>query len=52
VTGADLARYRQAHRLTQRQAAERLGLAHKAELVPAHLLGGRLQEALKAALWQ
>lgn len=54
LTGADLARYREAHGFTQRQAAERLGVAHgtvaKAELLPAQPLGDRLQEALQAAL--
>ncbi|MEQ1564651.1 MAG: helix-turn-helix domain-containing protein [Myxococcota bacterium] len=54
LTGADLVRFREAHGLTQRQAAERLGVAHgtvaKAELLPSQPLRDRLQDALRAAL--
>lgn len=54
LTGADLVWFREAHGLTQRQAAERLGVAHgtvaKAELLPSQPLRDRLQDALRAAL--
>lgn len=56
LTGADLARYREAQAISQREAAERFGVAHgtvaKAELLPAQPLGERLQMALQAALRQ
>lgn len=52
-TGDDLVRFRQAHGLTQREAAARLGVAHgtvgKAEAAPGRPLSPQLAEALLAA---
>jgi len=49
-TGADLVRFRSEHTLTQRAAAEKLGVAHgtiaKAEIVPTKPLGPTLQQAI------
>ncbi len=49
-TGADIIRFRDKHSLTQRAAAERLGVAHgtvaKAECAPQKPLGPTLQEAM------
>jgi hypothetical protein len=49
-TGADIIRFREEHSLTQRAAAERLGVAHgtvaKAERAPDKPLGPTLQEAM------
>ena len=54
LTGADLAAWRAARGLTQRPAADLLGVAPstvaKAELLPAKVLGEQLQIALAAAL--
>ena len=54
LTGADLAAWRSARGLTQRPAAELLGVAPstvaKAELLPGKVLGEHLQVALAAAL--
>ncbi len=54
LTGADLAAWRSARGLTQRPAAELLGVAPstvaKAELLPGKALGEQLQVALAAAL--
>lgn len=54
LTGADLAAWRAGRGLTQRPAAELLGVAPstvaKAELLPAKVLGDQLQVALAAAL--
>ena len=54
LTGADLAAWRAARRLTQRPAADLLGVAPstvaKAELLPGKVLGEQLQVALAAAL--
>lgn len=54
LTGADLAAWRSARGLTQRPAADLLGVAPstvaKAELLPGKVLGEQLQFALAAAL--
>lgn len=54
LTGADLVRWRSAQGLSQRQAAERLGVAHgtvaKAEIAPEKVLGELLAVALRALL--
>ena len=54
LTGADLARWRSAAGLSQRQAAAQLGVAHgtvaKAELAPDKALGEQLDRALRAEL--
>ena len=54
LTGADLAAWRAARGLTQRPAADLLGVAPstvaKAELLPRKVLGDQLQVALAAAL--
>jgi DNA-binding XRE family transcriptional regulator len=54
LTGADLAAWRAARGLTQRPAADLLGVAPstvaKAELLPGKVLGEQLQIALAAAL--
>jgi hypothetical protein len=54
LTGADLARWRAAAGLTQRQAAVKLGVAHgtvaKAELAPPVALGERLAAGLAVCL--
>jgi len=54
LTGADLAAWRAARGLTQRPAADLLGVAPstvaKAELLPGKVLGDQLQVALAAAL--
>ena len=54
LTGADLAAWRASRALTQRPAAELLGVAPstvaKAELLPGKVLGDQLQVALAAAL--
>ena len=54
LTGGDLAAWRAGRGLTQRPAAELLGVAPstvaKAELLPAKVLGDQLQVALSAAL--
>lgn len=53
LTGADLARWRAAAGLTQREAAAKLGVAHgtvaKAELASGKQLGKQMEEALEAA---
>lgn len=54
LVGADLARFRVERRLSQRQAAMLLGVAHgtvaKGELAPAKALGEQVQAALGEAL--
>ena len=54
LSGADLAAWRSARGLTQRPAAELLGVAPstvaKAELLPGKALGEQLQVALAAVL--
>ena len=55
-TGADLARYRSSHGLTQRAAAEKLNVAHgtvaKAEMEPGKALGEALQSGLGKTGWR
>ncbi|MCB9694322.1 MAG: hypothetical protein H6736_21135 [Alphaproteobacteria bacterium] len=54
LTGGELARFRSERGLSQRQAAEILGVAHgtvaKAELVPDKALGEQLDRALRAEI--
>lgn len=54
LTGAELSRFRAERGLSQRQAAELLGVAHgtvaKAELAPDKALGEKLSRALRAAI--
>ena len=54
ATGRDLLQYRRTHGLSQRQVAERLGVAHgtvaKAEIVATQPLGGKLLQAFQTAV--